>query len=99
MQQRCLQPVCVQVGYIDDRFGPLGLAGVVVLALTAILIISVVDFIEQMRKGTPPSGAPPPLSAPAALLDRVLHHTPAAAAHPHAAPSLRSAPFGALQAS
>ncbi|CAL8471696.1 g11238 [Coccomyxa elongata] len=51
-----------QVGYIDDRFGPLGLAAVVVLALTAILIISVIDFVEQMKgdKGPPP-GPPAPL--------------------------------------
>ena len=38
-----------QVGYIDDRFGPLGLAVVVTLALTAIFIISIADFIIQMR--------------------------------------------------
>ena len=56
----------MQVGYIDDRFGPLGLAAVVVLALTAILIISVVDFVEQLhtgKGGTPQPPAAPPLSA------------------------------------
>lgn len=37
-----------QVGYIDDRFGPLGLAAVVTLALTSIFIISVVDFTMDM---------------------------------------------------
>lgn len=40
--------VC-QVGYIDDRFGPLGLAVVVVLALSAIFVISITDFILQLR--------------------------------------------------
>ncbi len=58
----------LQVGYIDDRFGPLGLAAVVVLALTAILIISIVDFAEQLHaeKGgsPPPWPAGPPLQAP-----------------------------------
>jgi len=37
------------VGYIDDRFGPLGLAVVVVLALSAIFVISITDFILQLR--------------------------------------------------
>ena len=41
--------VTMQVGYIDDRFGPLGLAVVVVLALTAIFIISIADFVIQLR--------------------------------------------------
>jgi hypothetical protein len=94
----------MQVGYIDDRFGPLGLAGVVVLALSAILVISLVDFAQQMHKGEAPAGAPPPLaassSATGALLDRILHHVPAPAGRAPHAPSLRSAPFGAvLQAS
>jgi hypothetical protein len=54
------------VGYIDDRFGPLGLAVVVVLALTAILIISIVDFVDELgKKHTGPS--PPSLHA--ALMD------------------------------
>ena len=55
----------MQVGYIDDRFGPMGLAAVVVLALTAILIISIVDFVEQLhasKGGTPSPPAGPPLS-------------------------------------
>ena len=59
----------VQVGYIDDRFGPLGLAAVVVLALTAILIISIVDFAEQLHRGaggTPQPAAGPPLAATSA---------------------------------
>ena len=38
----------MQIGYIDDRFGPLGLAAVVTLALTSIFIISVVDFTLDM---------------------------------------------------
>lgn len=41
-----------QVGYIDDRFGPLGLAAVVTLALTAIFVISVVDFTLDMISRT-----------------------------------------------
>ena len=40
---------CMQPGYIDDRFGPLGLATVVVLALTAIFIVSVTDFVLEMK--------------------------------------------------
>ena len=39
----------VQVGYIDDPRGPLGLAGVVVLALTAILILEVLDFVDALK--------------------------------------------------
>lgn len=38
-----------QVGYIDDPRGPLGLAGVVVLALTAILILEVLDFVDALK--------------------------------------------------
>ncbi|EIE21857.1 hypothetical protein COCSUDRAFT_47964 [Coccomyxa subellipsoidea C-169] len=60
-----------QVGHIDDRFGPLGLAGVVVLALSAILIISIVDFVQQMQSKTGPPPAPPaptdPLPDPTSL--------------------------------
>jgi len=37
------------VGYIDDPRGPLGLAGVVVLALTAILILEVLDFVAALK--------------------------------------------------
>jgi hypothetical protein len=40
---------CLQVGYIDDPRGPLGLAGVVVLALTAILILEVLDFVAALK--------------------------------------------------
>ena len=39
----------LQVGYIDDPRGPLGLAGVVVLALTAILILEVLDFVAALK--------------------------------------------------
>ena len=46
----------VQVGYIDDRFGPLGLAIVVVIALSAIFIISITDFILQIRYSKHPAG-------------------------------------------
>lgn len=38
-----------QVGYIDDPRGPIGLAGVVVLALTAILILEVLDFVNALK--------------------------------------------------
>lgn len=49
------------MGYIDDRWGPLGLAGMVVLALSAILIISVADFVDQLKKA---QHAPAPAPAP-----------------------------------
>eukprot|EP00891_Asterochloris_glomerata_P008493 jgi/Astpho2/8493/e_gw1.00125.54.1_t len=39
----------VQIGYIDDPRGPLGLSAVVITALTAILILSIVDFVETMK--------------------------------------------------
>ena len=39
----------LQVGYIDDPRGPLGLAGVVVLALTAILILEILDFVAALK--------------------------------------------------
>ncbi len=38
-----------QVGYIDDQNGPVCLAVVVVLALTAIFIVSSVDFVQQLH--------------------------------------------------
>ncbi len=67
---RCIRHAA-QVGHIDDRFGPLGLAGVVVLALSAILIISIVDFVQQMQSKTGPPPAPPaptdPLPDPTSL--------------------------------
>ncbi len=56
----------MQVGYIDDRFGPLGLAVVVVLAQTAILIISIVDFVSELGKK---HAGPSPPTLHAALLD------------------------------
>ena len=34
----------MQTGDIDDRYGPQGLAVVIVLALLAIFVVSVVDF-------------------------------------------------------
>lgn len=39
----------LQVGYIDDPRGPIGLAGIVVLALTAILILEVLDFVHALK--------------------------------------------------
>jgi len=53
-----------QVGYIDDRWGPLGLAGVVALALTAILIISIADFVDQLKATRAPAPAPAPAPLP-----------------------------------
>ena len=41
--------IYLQVGYIDDPRGPLGLAGVVVLALTAILILEILDFVAALK--------------------------------------------------
>ena len=59
------------MGYIDDRWGPLGLAGVVALALTAILILSIADFVEQLQAKQ--SHAPAPAPVPADwLLSRAL---------------------------
>ncbi len=40
---------CLQVGYIDDQRGPVCLAAVVVLALSAIFAVSLVDFIQQLN--------------------------------------------------
>ena len=49
-----------QVGYIDDRFGPLALSWVVVAALSAILIVSMVDFAKSMSPpDAPPAPTPP----------------------------------------
>jgi hypothetical protein len=41
----------------DDRVGPLGLCAVVVTALVAILLVSLVDFYDYMNE---PVGPPPP---------------------------------------
>lgn len=47
------------VGQFDDRVGPLGLCGAVVLALSTILIISVVDLVDMLEhsKGHKPGAA------------------------------------------
>ena len=39
----------VQVGYIDDRYGPLCLAAVITLALSGIFIVSAIDFWQQLH--------------------------------------------------
>ena len=39
---------CAQIGFIDDRYGPQGLAIVVVLALLAIFVVSVADFAMDL---------------------------------------------------
>ena len=39
----------LQVGYIDDQRGPVCLAAVVVLALSAIFAVSLVDFVQQVN--------------------------------------------------
>ncbi len=46
-----LTPICLwlQVGYIDDRYGPLCLAAVITLALSGIFIVSAIDFAQQLR--------------------------------------------------
>ena len=69
----CLPPV--QPQHFDDRVGPLGLCAAVVTALTAILICSIVDFVdflEQAKSGggdTPtPSPAPSPSPLPSPTL-------------------------------
>jgi hypothetical protein len=53
-----------QAAYIDDRRGPLLLAGLVVTALSAIFIVSAADLIEQISDGNG-GDAPPPPAAPA----------------------------------
>lgn len=51
-----------QAAYIDDRRGPLLLAGLVVSALTAIFMVSAVDLFDQIKHGgiSPPSPSPLP---------------------------------------
>lgn len=54
----------------DDRLGPLGLCCAVVLALSAIFIVSLIDYAEVAAApspGPPPVGPPPP-GAPMATL-------------------------------
>lgn len=51
---------------MDDRTGPLGLCVAVVIALFAILILSLVDFISVMNAKAP--GPPPPAAATTATL-------------------------------
>ena len=53
-----------QVGYIDDRFGPLALSWVVIAALSAILIVSMVDFAKSMSPDAPPDAPPSPSPQP-----------------------------------
>jgi SPX domain protein involved in polyphosphate accumulation/uncharacterized membrane protein YidH (DUF202 family) len=73
-----------QVGYIDDRYGPLGLAAVVVAALSAILLVSLIDLVHTLA---PPPGPPPPPPPPAST--RLAGALAAAvAAGPPAPPSL-----------
>lgn len=49
-----------QASYIDDRRGPLLLAGLVTSALSAIFILSLVDFYDSItdKGGQPPAPAP-----------------------------------------
>jgi uncharacterized membrane protein YidH (DUF202 family) len=47
--------------HVDDRNGPTFLCTLVVLALTAILLISLIDFYEVMKETAP---APPPATEP-----------------------------------
>jgi hypothetical protein len=47
----------------DDRRGPLGLAGVIVAALSLIFLVSLVDLVSTIKHhGEAPS--PPPAAAP-----------------------------------
>lgn len=43
----------------DDRYGPLALCAAVVTALVAILLISLIDFVEVMHEKDVPAPAPP----------------------------------------
>ena len=56
----------------DDRRGPLGLAAVIVAALSLIFFVALADFIHLLRHhgDAPPAPAPPPTAVPpaAALL-------------------------------
>lgn len=60
-QWRNSQIAMKQAAYIDDRKGPLLLAGLVVGALSAIFIVSLVDFYDTFTRHEGPSPAPSPL--------------------------------------
>lgn len=51
------------MGLIDDRFGPMGMGIIVIMALFSIFIISLVDLIA-MSGAKPNDGPHPPLPAP-----------------------------------
>lgn len=60
-----------QASYIDDRRGPLLLSCLVVTALSAIFVVSMVDLIDQIKaadSGGAPAPAPDPLPSPSPLL-------------------------------
>jgi uncharacterized membrane protein YidH (DUF202 family) len=44
-------------GHFDDRLGPLGLCGAVVLALSAIFVVSLIDYAEVASAAPPPGPA------------------------------------------
>eukprot|EP00877_Chromochloris_zofingiensis_P009475 jgi/Chrzof1/4781/Cz14g26070.t1 len=53
-------------GHFDDRLGPLGLCVAVVLALSAILVVSIIDFVEAMKsRGDGDGGGDAPSPSPA----------------------------------
>ena len=60
-----LFPPPPQALHVDDRVGPTWLCFLVVLALSAIFLISCVDFYEVMHEAPP---APPPASPPLGTL-------------------------------
>ncbi len=44
----------------DDRYGPLALCAAVVVALVGILVITSIDFYEEVHGGGAAGGPPPP---------------------------------------
>lgn len=58
--------LALQPGHFDDRLGPLGLCVAVVLALSAILVVSIIDFVEAMKsRGDGDGGGDAPSPSPA----------------------------------
>ena len=90
-----------QVGYIDDRYGPLGLAAVVVTALSAILVVSLLDAVAP-PPGPPPPGPPPPgphsLSLSAALAAAAVRAAAASTPPPFADRLVSAEGFAAFNA-
>ena len=48
----------------DDRRGPLGLAGVIVAALSLIFLVSLIDLVTTIKHHADPPAPPPSAAAP-----------------------------------